>query len=242
MRWARAVATAGLAALLVGCTAQVGVDLTITGAQAARVVVAAEFTDEAAAVLDRDEATLEELTGAFTDRTGTAPRVSSTPDRVRVWSDVDYEALADSAGITGVGQVRLSGQDRQVQAAVELVDAPQLREAVQAAVAGEVDGEAVWDTMARGTQLVVTVHFPGGLNGDPQVIGVSSDAVSVDGGTVRVVRTLSDPVTGAVVVTGDPQAPPPWGWVVAAGGVVLIVGGAVWARRRDQADPLTGRR
>lgn len=230
------------AATLTSCTARTEVNVTVRAVDAADVVIAAEFTAEAAAVLHAQPDTLAELTATFAERTGSEPEVTSSPTLVRVTAPVDYAHLTQAGGITGVGEVRLAAAGEDVQASVELRDAPDLREAVVAATASQPDAGAVSATMAQGTQLVLTLTFPGGLVGSPQLVGVSSSAMSVDGTSVTVVRSLDAAVAGAVVVTGDPQAPPPWLWIGGGSLAAVVACAAVVAYRRDQADPATARR
>lgn len=243
-RWRAGVALAALGgAVLTGCTARTEVDVTVRSAQSADVVISAQFTDEAAGVLHSQPDVLKELVATFTDRTGTEPKVTNKEDLVEVSATVDYDHLTASGAITGVGQVALAEvSEGEVRASVELRDAPDLVAAVTAATATQPDAGAVYETMAKGTSLVLRVTFPGGLSGEPQLVGVAASAMNVDGGTVTVVRTLSEAGQGAVVVAGDPNDPLPWLWF-GVGGAVLVLGTiAVVAHRRDQADPQTARR
>lgn len=238
-----ALALAGVALVaLGGCTARTEVALTVRAADAADVVISASFTGEAAQVMHSQPEILEELVATFEDRTGATPAVSSDSELVHVEAKVDYAHLTQSGSITGVGEVRLASSGQDVQASVELRDAPDLATAIQSATASQPDAGAVYATMAQGTQLAVSVTFPGGITGQPQLIGVSASALEVTGTTATVVRSLDDAASGAVVVVGDPNAPLPWLWI-GAGGVLIVVGtAAAIAYRKDQSDPLRPQR
>lgn len=242
-RLTRSLALAAVAVLAVtGCTARTSVDLTVRSAQSADVVVSADFTDEAAAVLHEQPAILDELIETFRSRTGAAPQVTSSAERVRVRADVAYEDLADAGTVTGIGEIRLTGSERDVQAAVELRDAPDLSEAVRAATETQPDAGAVFATMAKGTQLVVTITFPGGLDGEPQLVGIPAASAESSRTAVTIIRSLADAGPGAVVVKGDPTTPPPWAWI-GGGSLIVLLGVAVFiAHRRDTADPRTAGR
>lgn len=238
--WGVRAVTTGLAAAalltLTACTARTDVDLTVRSAQSADVTISATFTDEAAEVLAADDSAMDELLATFEARTGRPPQVERTKEKVSVSAEVDYDHLRESGAVTGVSAVRLAPKGEDVQASVELRDTPDLLAALTSATATQPDAAAVASTMARSTHLVVSVTFPGGVHGDPAVVGVSSDAVSVDGGTVTVVRTADAATAGAVVVTGNPRTPTNWAWVAIGGAVVAVAAAAAVAARRDQAD------
>jgi hypothetical protein len=237
MRWRRAGAVVALAAALAtgGCTGRAQVDVTVTSAATADVVMAVELTGDAAMVTNGDPAILDELVATVASRTGTTPQVDSSPDLVRVSAPVAYAELTASAAVTGVSQITLTPDGDRVRARVSLTGAPDLLAAVQAATAGEPDADALAATLARSTLLVLTVRFPGGVS-DWSVTGSGGDAAHLEGDTVTVSRVAADAGAGLVDVTGDPRRPVNVTLLVVGSFAVLVAGAGMWARRRDMAD------
>lgn len=225
--------------VLVGCTAQVDVEIGIKGPDDARVRVGAVFTDEAAEVLQDGPDVLDELVGVFSDRGATEMKTVDSQDRVEVWGTVPHAEVVDAGGLTGVAGVTLSDLGEGVVSAfVELQDAGALVGVLENAVAQQPDSGAMLSTMSRSTVLRVVVDFPGGLVDDPAVVGVGKDSVEVGDRRVVISRTVDEAGTGGVTVVGRPDAGLPWGLIGLVGGVGLV-GFVIWgAWRRDRVAPL----
>lgn len=204
MRIRRSIAFVMTAALLAaGCEATAETGFTVSDAPS----VAAEFVlilDPVATSAFSDEE-LAELVTIISERSLSQVTLEASESGTELRTSLTYSALRSSAPFTGVSDASFEavGEDAGVLTVV-LVEPSALIGAIEDAVSGQPDADALARAMLASTRVSVAVEFPGGASRVVAPPGLTPESA---GGIVRIVQPLDRHVSGTLTVAGGLDRP-----------------------------------
>lgn len=231
----KSLAFLALAGLLGGCQAGVYTEVHVESAQNANLVSQVSFEGEAAKALSSDRSLIHQVEDLMEKRTGGKVTSSISDTEVSFSAQLSYEKLSKSSSLIGLSSALLEGNEKTATLSFSLVEPKELKDAIVAANADQVDAQALDLTIFKTTFVGVKVFFPGSVG---KYSGSDNLTTAVQGNIFTAYMSLEKAGDASVTVSGSLEKPfwAKYRSLLIAGGVVIFVGVAfmllrLWRRR-----------